>query len=99
MEAARDDVLAFLHFPQEHWRKVWSTNPLERLNKEIKRRTNVVGIFPNDAAIVRLVGAQLLEQDEHWQLEGRRMFSAESMAAIPSLEELPTQPSLQEATA
>ena len=53
MEAARDDVLAFLHFPQEHWRKVWSTNPLERLNKEIKRRTNVVGIFPNDAAIVR----------------------------------------------
>ena len=50
MEAARDDVLAFLHFPQEHWRKVWSTNPLERLNKEIKRRTNVVGIFPNDAA-------------------------------------------------
>ena len=99
MEAARDDVLAFLHFPQEHWRKVWSTNPLERLNKEIKRRTNAVGIFPNDAAIVRLVGAQLLEQDEHWQLEGRRMFSAESMAAIPSLEELPTQPSLQEATA
>ena len=99
MEAARDDVLAFLHFPQEHWRKVWSTNPLERLNKEIKRRTNVVGIFPNDAAIVRLVGAQLLEQDEHWQLEGRRMFSAENMAAIPSLEELPTQPSLQEATA
>ena len=50
MEAARDDVLAFLHFPQEHWRKVWSTNPLERLNKEIMRRTNVVGIFPNDAA-------------------------------------------------
>ena len=53
MEAARDDVLAFLHFPQEHWRKVWSTNPLERLNKEIKRRTKVVGIFPNDAAITR----------------------------------------------
>jgi hypothetical protein len=55
------------------------------------------GIFPNDAAITRLVGAVLLEQDEHWQLEGRRMCSAESMAAIPSLEELPTQPSLQEA--
>ena len=68
MDAARDDVLAFLHFPQEHWRKVWSTNPLERLNKEIKRRTNVVGIFPNDAAIVRLVGSQLLEQQEEWQL-------------------------------
>jgi len=52
MDAARDDVLAFLHFPQEHWRKVWSTNPLERLNKEIKRRTNVVGIFPNDAVVL-----------------------------------------------
>ena len=72
MDAARDDVLAFLHFPQELWRKVWSTNPLERLNKEIKRRTNVVGIIPNDAAIVRLGGSQLLEQQEKWQLELRR---------------------------
>jgi len=71
MEAARDDVLAFLHYPQEHWRKIWSTNLLERLNVAprgalgsavIKRRTNVVGIFPNDAAISRLVGSQLLEQ-------------------------------------
>jgi len=99
MIKAREDVLAFRHFPDQHWRKVWSTNLLERVNEEIKRRTRVVGIFPNDAAITRLVGAVLLEQDEHWQLEGRRMFSAESMAAIPSLEELPTQPSLQEATA
>jgi transposase-like protein len=89
MEQAREDVLAFRTFPTEHWRKIWSTNPLERLNKEIKRRTRVVGIFPNDAAITRLVGAVLLEQDEHWQLEGRRMFSAESMAAIPELEVLP----------
>jgi len=89
MHQAREDVLAFRHFPQPHWRKVWSTNLLERVNEEIKRRTRVVGIFPNDAAITRLVGAVLLEQDEHWQLEGRRMFSAESMAAIPSLEDLP----------
>ena len=59
----------------------------------------MVGIFPNDSAITRLVGAVLLEQDEHWQLEGRRMFSAESMAEIPVLDQLPAQPSLQEATA
>jgi putative transposase len=89
MAEAREDVLAFRHFPQPHWRKVWSTNLLERVNEEIKRRTRVVGIFPNDPAITRLVGAVLLEQDEHWQLEGRRMFSAESMAAIPSLQDLP----------
>jgi putative transposase len=88
MEAARDDVLAFLHFPQEHWRKIWSTNPLERLNKEIKRRTNVVGIFPNDAAITRLVGSQLLEQQEEWQLERRRFFSEATMAKIAQSEEL-----------
>jgi transposase-like protein len=89
MHEAREDVLAFRHFPQPHWKKVWSTNLLERVNEEIKRRTRVVGIFPNDAAITRLVGAVLLEQHEHWQLEGRRMFSAESMAAIPELEDLP----------
>ena len=87
MDAARDDVLAFLHFPQEHWHKIWSTNPLERLNKEIKRRTNMVGIFPNDAAIVRLVGSQLLEQQEEWQLERRRFFSEATMAKIPEPEE------------
>jgi len=89
MNEAREDVLAFRHFPAQHWKKVWSTNLLERVNKEIKRRTRVVGIFHNDAAISRLVGAVLMEQDEHWQLEGRRMFSAESMAAIAELEDLP----------
>jgi transposase-like protein len=89
MHEAKEDVLAFRHFPQPHWKKVWSTNLLERVNEEIKRRTRVVGIFPNDAAIIRLVGAVLLEQHEHWQLEGRRMFSAESMAAIPDLDDIP----------
>lgn len=89
MEEAKEDVLAFRHFPQPHWKKVWSTNLLERVNEEVKRRTRVVGIFPNDDAITRLVGAVLLEQDEHWQLEGRRMFSADSMAAIASLKDLP----------
>ena len=90
MATAREDVLPFRHYPASHWRKLWSTNLLERVNEEIKRRTRVVGIFPNDAAITRLVGAVLLEQDEHWQLEGRRMFSLDSMAAIPpSAEALP----------
>ena len=65
-------------------RRIWIERPY---GEEPKCRTHVVGIFPNDAAITRLVGAVLLEQDEHWQLEGRRMFSAESMAAIPSLED------------
>ena len=99
MVKASEDVLAFRHFPSQHWKKVWSTNLLERVNEEIKRRTRVVGIFPNDAAIERLVGAVLLEQDEHWQLEGRRMFSAESMAEIPALEDLPAQACLKEASA
>ncbi len=66
---------------------MWSTNPLERLNKEIKRRANVVGIFPNDAPITRLVGSQLLEQQEEWQLERRRFFSEATMAKIPEPEE------------
>ena len=80
-------MLAFLHFPQEHWRKIWSTNPLEQLNKETKRRINVVCIFPNDAEIVRLVGSQLLRQQEKWQLEQRRFFSEATMAKIPEPEE------------
>ncbi len=89
MEAARDDVLAFLHFPQEHRRKVWSATPLERLNKGIKRRTKVVGIFLNDPAIVRLVDSQLLEQqEEEWQLQRRRFFSEATTAKLPEPEEL-----------
>ena len=73
MIEARDDVLAFRHLPDQHWRKVWSTNPLERVNEEIKRRTRVVGIFPNDGSIVRLVGAMMLEQNDEWSLNRRYM--------------------------
>jgi putative transposase len=69
MDEAENDVLAFMTFPRAHWTQIYSTNPLERLNAEIKRRTNVVGIFPNDASITRLVGAMMLEQNDEWSPE------------------------------
>jgi transposase-like protein len=76
------DICAFAAFPQAHWRKIWSTNPLERVNKEIKRRTNVVGIFPNEPAVVRLAGAVLLEVHDEWQISERRYLSEGSMANL-----------------
>ena len=75
------DVLSYLDFPEQHRSKLHSTNPLERLNKEVKRRADVVGIFPNEAAIVRLIGAVLLEQNDEWQLQHRYM-QVEAMAEL-----------------
>ena len=82
MDAAKAEVLAFAAFPREHWRKIWSTNPLERLNKEIKRRSRVVGIFPNEAAVIRLIGAVLADTHDEWATDERRYLSEESMAKI-----------------
>jgi len=92
MDEAEHDVLAFMGFPRAHWAQIYSTNPLERLNAEIKRRTNVVGIFPNDASIVRLVGAMMLEQNDEWalnrrymQLEGLQSLSDTAPTRLPAV--------------
>jgi len=82
MDEAEMDVLAYKRFPPQHWPKIGSTNPIERANAEIKRRTNVVGVFPNEAAILRLVGAVLMEQHNDWAAQDRRYMTLESLMPI-----------------
>src|ERR671933_1822317 len=91
LDQAEADVLAYLVFPASHWRQIWSNNPLERLNKEVKRRTDVVGIFPNSAALVRLVGCILAEQHDEWQA-ARRYFSVGSIAKLTTGKEVAPLP-------
>lgn len=92
LETAEEDLIAFYQLPTEHWTKLRSTNPLERINKEIGRRTDVVGIFPNDQAVIRLAGALLSEQNDE-SLVQRRYLPVESMALLATAEpEQPVEP-------
>jgi putative transposase len=85
LDDAQADLLAFAGFPTRHWRQIWSTNPLERVNKEIKRRTDVVGVFPNPAALLRLAGSVLIEQHDEWEAGERRYFSEASMLQLKTM--------------
>ena len=89
---ARTDILAFCGFPPKHWRQVWSSNPIERLNREIKRRTDVVGVFPNPAALLRLAGMVLVEQHDEWEAGTRRYLSEDSMRQLDAFSIALTSP-------
>jgi transposase-like protein len=80
--SAEEDVLAYTHFPAAHPTKLYSTNPIERLNAEIKRRTDVVGIFPNEAAVIRLVGAMLLEKSDEWATQRSRSMTLDAISSV-----------------
>jgi transposase-like protein len=81
MDASREDVLAYMTFLKDHWAQIASINPLERVNKEIKRRADVIGIFPNDAAVIRLVEALMLEQNDEWAVS-RRYMTLETLGSV-----------------
>jgi transposase-like protein len=104
LEAAEEELLAYMRFPREHWPKIRSTNPLERVNLEIARRSDVVGIYPNDAALLRLATSLLVEQNDEWLVQ-KRYLSLHSLSALTGAEHGPFgpaeagQPALQDALA
>ena len=93
LDAARADLLAFTAFPKQIWRQIWSNNPQERLNKGIRRRTDVVGIFPDRTAIIRLVGAVLAEQHDEW-IEGHRDLGLDVLTRARAVLTIPNEPTV-----